>query len=721
MASKFFGLQNLVSTDLTECVPWEFKPTENITVNIREVKQDRQDWYSMPSTKHNFYTAIEPHSPNLRCNDSNPPRMLHALVADYDAHISQECLDVFLKDVTIKPTWIERSLGGNLRLVWEFPRPICVDSKEFCIYFLQKAMVWLKLGLLPLLDEPAFTDPMRLLCNGCDWKPTGFGPIDEAALQSFFVTIARAYRVTSTDVMEIPIDVVEKELRKKYPTFQWPTDFVEGSQGPSFWVEGSTSPMSAIVKSAGMITWAGHATKFFYSWGELLGKEFVKQFADNAIAVATADIYFDSKNYWRKIDSIYTPCKKDELTTYFKVIARLNDKAGKEGVSQITMAFSHIHECNHIRYAAPQLFRKSGIFYNDRRQKTLNTYDCSHLEPAAGTQTISDVPFLWTWFNHMFGAVQLPYALAWGKHFYECAVNHEPEPGPHIVMMGAPSMGKTLVNRFVFGKLVGGFMDASSHLMDGGTFNSHLFHVPLWVLDDDMPANNPAAQALFHARFKKMVSNQEHKYEAKYEIPGLLNWAGRIGMTTNLDNASCAFVGPLDNMLDRVNLFRCISGFNFPSRVEIRKLLDVELPKFGRLLLDYTPPDYITKLYRFGYTPHHDKGLLDHNFQSSASAPFRELLIRCLLDYWRNNPKEKIWKGTLNDLSSMMAQVDGVSLGQLQNTFRVGSIHRYMEQVHKEKLFGCEFETGSHRQRYITFHRPEPEPTTDQLPVGNPQ
>ena len=52
---SFYYIENLVSQVALKGAPWDFKPTEQITDEIRNNKSKRQAWYSNPNTKHCFY------------------------------------------------------------------------------------------------------------------------------------------------------------------------------------------------------------------------------------------------------------------------------------------------------------------------------------------------------------------------------------------------------------------------------------------------------------------------------------------------------------------------------------------------------------------------------------------------------------------------------------------------------------------------------------------
>lgn len=440
--STFYAVRNLTEQTIAPCEPWSFKPETEIPAQVRGCKQDRQQWYRTKSTEHNFYTAVEPANPNIRPSKENPPRLLHGIVADYDIAIPEARIDEAIDAMKIKPAWVERSLGGNARLVWVFPRPLLVEDTIFACAVLEAVESWLGLSLLPGLDGPALRDPNRLYCNGGTWRETGFGPVEETALQAFFVNTGRKHRFKGAESGSIiPLDVVEKELQAKYPGFVWPGEFALESQGPSFWLAASTSPLSAVVKPEGFFTFSASAEKPFYGWADILGAEFVKQFAEQTITKATADIFWDSKRFWRRKNGYFASLDMTELQNYFKVDCRLSAKPGKDGQSTVDHALNHIYNAGHIAGAAPFLFRPSGAL-EFLGKRVLNTYVSKVLKPA---EAEGEFPFLQSHFEALFDPPEQRFHFfAWLKHYYTSAVTLTPMPGQNIYLMGGANVGKCI-------------------------------------------------------------------------------------------------------------------------------------------------------------------------------------------------------------------------------------------------------------------------------------
>jgi hypothetical protein len=707
--SFFYATENLVKQSLQPSEPWSFVPTENLTAQIRGNKEDRQHWYQNPATKHNFYTPLEAINSTQRVSKDNPPHSMGGCVADYDIKIPAERISEAIKSMDIKPAYFETSLGGNFRLIWMFEVPLLVDDRAFCTFILQEAHDWLRLGLLPGLDRKAFEETSRLYCNGCNWEATGHGAVPSSKVQAFFVECGRKFRFKAGDDELVPLDIVEKALRERYPSFAWPGPFELETQGPSFWIAGSVSPQSAIVKNGGLFTFAAHSGKPFYSWSDILGKEFTDKFQADSIAKATEDIWWDSKRFWRKIAGVYSSLDKAELLSYFKVSCRLSAKSAKSGISPMEAALEHVYNHQRVTGVGPFVFRRPGIIIFDSERR-LNTYSGTAMEPATGTQKWGpqgDFPFISAWLDSFFSpSIQLSYFLASLRHCYLAALNFEPRPGQNFFLMGGTGTGKTLCNREVWGASVGGYVDASDFLVSGGVFNAHLMRKAHWALDDDSPAGSAQSMMRVHMMFKKVAANQQFLCNAKYETSSMVEWMGRIGCTTNLDFLSSRIVGPLDcNSLDKTNLFRCqaISQIKFPDRAELRKTLSEELPRFLRHLIDGEPPDIVQRDARYGYAAYHEKTLLDQTHQSSPTASFKEVLIEFLNDWFTANGEAAFWEGTVSMLlrAMMVSQNNELVLRYL----KLEQTSRYLEQVQREGSVKSEIRQGLHNTRIWRFYR----------------
>lgn len=706
----FWHVENLTKQTLrTGVAPWDFKATEDLTPAIRNDKNARQKWYQTPGTAHYFYTPLEPANPNIRPSKDNPPRAIHAFVADYDIRISPDRVKEAIAAMKLKPSWTERSLGGNVRLVWLLPRPLMTETYEFTCFILEEAIKWLNLGLLPALDEGAFTTPTRLLCNGCEWESTGHPALPEAEAQAFFVSCGKKFRFKGADGSNIPLDVIEAELKKRYPSFRWPTDFTADSQGPTFWIPESTSPLSAILKPEGFITFSAHAIKPFYSWSDVLGAEFVKQFAIESISKATTDIWWDGKRFWRKKGAYYVSLEGAELNNYFRVTCKLSPKPDSSGVSTVDSALNHIWSENHVVGAAPFVFQETGLLtYQGKR--VLNTYVNRPTLPAASvTDWGVEFPFLASLLDNIFDpAEQKVHFLAWWKHAYTCALEKRPLPGQNVFFMGGANIGKTFLNRGPVAESLGSFVDASDFLVRGATFNSELFESPLWCVDDECAGDSESSRQQFQNMLKKVTANQSFRFNKKFEVSSMLEWCGRVIITTNLDFVSSRMLGSMDNTSsDKTSLFKCAprSKIQFPERADLVRIYRSELPFLLRWLLNWNPPSQCVPDVRFGYESYHEPSLLDQAHQGGKSASFQEILIDSLNEFFVSHPDQKEWRGSVTSLLRLLYFNPANEV--IMRTMRMEQVSRYIENIQRGGTLKCSAETGDQKIRVWIFPRPE--------------
>lgn len=718
---KCFSVVNLTKQDMVECVPWEFTPGVQPSDRIRQDKQSRQEWYRTGNTEWQFYTPVEPANPRQRPSKDNPAKYLHGIVADYDLPLTNERAFEAFDDLKFKPSRLERSLGGNLRLVWEFERPVLVESDKFCNAFLIDAKKWLNVDALPGLDEGAFEDCNRLYCNGGQWvEVTGAKPIRETAIQSFYFEVSKNYRWAGDGLRaEIPLDIVEAELRKKFPGFSWPGEFAAETQGPSFWVTGSTSPMSAVVKVEGMLTFAAHAEKPFYSWSDILGKEFVEEYEAQSLSKATSGIYYSGKLYYMPIKGEYCTITEKELARFLKIDCSIPPKKHDE-------ILRHLDVNCRISGAAPFLFRESGLI-EFQGQRVLNTFKSSLIHPseqACEWGENGSFPWLSQHFDTLFDPPeQKVWFLAWLKHFYISGLFNKPRPGQNIYLMGPTNTGKTFTGRHIVGRLMGGFVDATDYLVKGDGFGSENYHVPVWCIDDETP-NNSLGQDRFFAMLKKSSANQQFKYHKKYDIPVVVEWMGRTIVTCNLDFVSSRILTPMDNSSkDKTCLFRCSArAFVSPGWDELQAILVKELPCFARWLLLWEVPAEIPRHGRYGYAEHHEASLLDQSHQIGRSAPFKELLIEALKMYFTDNPKEATWRGTGSQILRLL-QMNPMNDAIIRG-LKMEQLNRYLEQIQREGLIQCQVDIGELKTRIWIFSRwetkpdPSPEPPQTEPPKG---
>jgi hypothetical protein len=534
------------------------------------------------------------------------------------------------------------------------------------------------------------------------------GAVPAAAVQAFFFSTVSGMKRGASGLSEIPIDVLETALREKYGTrFSWPEAFAFESQGPSFWVDGSTSAKSAIVKRDGMFTFAAHASQPFHSWADLLGNDFVRQYREQNIFAATADVYYDGDKYWRKVKGRWAACGKPEMELEFRG-KHISNRAEKGEVSLMDQCFLFINNQQRVATVGPHVLFPEGVIAV-HGESVLNTVKNRVIQPADGKFTWGlDFGFLSRLLDNLFDpADQLPHFLAWWKYFYECALKQKPEPGQNVFLMGATAVGKTLTSREVFGATFGGGIDASAYLLEGASFNSEFMERAVWCVDDDTVSEDPRKQAKFATKLKKIAANTDHNYNRKFVAGGSVQWIGRVICTSNLDAISSQILGPLDQSIkDKTSLFRCAHepGFVFPSREEIRRQIAEELPKLLRWLLDWTVPGCIERDARFGFKSHHNESLMAMSLQNSPASLIKEIILQVFSGYFHMNPDAVTWTGTMQNLLTLIVSTNPVAGDMLHKTSHA-SLIRYLALIEKEGAIRVDLNVARHNVKTFTFHK----------------
>lgn len=223
---------------------------------------------------------------------------------------------------------------------------------------------------------------------------------------------------------------------------------------------------------------------------------------------------------------------------------------------------------------------------------------------------------------------------------------------------------------------------------------------------------------------KKTTANQSFQHNKKFEVGCTTEWCGRIICTTNLDYVSSRALGPMDNSsMDKINIFRCASLEGktiFPDRHTLTEVIKRELPYFLRWLLNWTPPEHVTRHVRYGYAAYHESSLLDQAHQSNKVAPFKELLFETLTEYFKQEPQATEWRGTITQLVRLLCS-NPLNESIIRN-LRLEQTSRYLEMVQREKLINCTVDTGPVKTRVWVFPRfasmtPAPAPETNLPPV----
>jgi len=655
------SLSNLSSTGVKMVCPWEYAGTIPDNARGKDNKKNRSTWIENPETQHNCYCGWEGLASNLRitsAKDGNAPFKLHALVADYDAPATDDELVKGCERMgEFTPSYFERTLSGYSRFVWILEEPVTVPSRDFAVALLRFIKKRMKPELLAVgFDEPAWMAPERYFTNSCDWRKVSDTKISHGIISGWLVQVAEDFSFKKTGgSIAVPLEIAWPELKKRYPQADWPGDFTLNSQGPSFWIEGSTSPKSAIVKAEGLYTFAAHASKPWWSWKDLLGAQFVENYETKSLGEAVEGIFYDGKAYWRQNGpGKWCPFNKEDTAAHLHITRGLSVSRPQAGVSDVDRALEHIRHWSGVIGAAPFVFRPPGLTYVVGDQRVLNTFTRRALTPAQGPVVWGaegPMPFLSEYLGGFFApGEQLDYFLAWLQRFYTTALENKLDSGQNIFIGGAPGIGKTLLSTQVLARLVAGHAAAENYLMGKTDFNSQLFETALWTVDDTSANDDVQAHRKFSTIVKRMAANTTFEYHAKFQVPCQVAWRGRVVVTFNVDEESIRIIPDLDvSILDKIMIFRAADRkFVFPPSRELEAIIERELPYFARWLLDWTPPEHVLGTARYGIVSYHESSLVQVAKHSSRSNSFLEILEDWKKEYFAEHKED--WQGTAYQL-----------------------------------------------------------------------
>jgi hypothetical protein len=680
---NMFALENLSSIAVTRCVPWEFK--KNPPEHVRKDKKARSQWINYPGTKWQVYSLVEGWNDNQRIkhlsnstpeSDSNPPYRLHGFVGDYDSPMKDNWRES-ISSFPFVPQYVEKTLSGNARCIWLFEMPLLVPSSKFLRFFLQNVLVDFRADrLLAGFDEKAWLESNRYFTNSGDWFAIeGAQPIPADRVRGWMVQISNKFSWDKeANGVEVPFDVLRTELADKYPRFaEWPGDFELGTQGPSFWIDGSTSPKSAIVRETGMQTFSAHAHQSFYRWADLIGFETVKKYNTENIGRAVEDIFHDGKYYWRKLPTgAWRSFSKPDLMQHLRVDRFVSAKRDEANISNIDRCTMYVQNHQSVVGAGPFVLRPDGVL-EINGERILNICTRRVLRPAEKDTPWGPngrMPFLSEFIGFSAEDQWAPgflnsreateHLLAWGHRYYKGGYEQAPVSGHMLFIAGPTGVGKTFFNALL-GKIMGGYIDAESYLLDRDNFNSDLFNYAHWAIDDAVMTTTLTAMRTYSERIKKLVANHSFRSNEKFRVATVVTWLGRLVATTNVDERSIRSIPDLaGSILDKIMLFRTADATPvvFPEQSELAGILKSEAPYFARKLLNYKIPESLQAEARFGVQPYHDPSLLIAAEHSSSTGGFLSLLNCWKKSYFEHNPNSAFWEGPTYELHRELAVED---------------------------------------------------------------
>jgi len=741
-----FALSRLSTSEVFHCQPWGWSPKAGIPPELRSNKKLRDKFMNDPTTEWNIYSGWEGLNGNLRISrkkadsEENPPHKLHGLVIDFDTKMTEEeVLAGISRLAPLVPNFYERSLSGKCHLVWTFSKPIVISGFPLAEAFLAVAAEKLQPANALAGFDKAFFNPSIYYTNSGEWREIHDRGLSSGLLLGWLIEASEKLDWKGNGYC-VPLTVVHDELMKN-PDFagsEWASkDFQLGVQGPTWWIPGSTSPKSAVVKESGMFTYSAHASRNFFSWADLLGFSFVDQFRSNQIGQAVEGIYFDGRAFWRELSrGDWKPWTKDDILHFLRIKRGLSPRTPKgEDHSELDRAYQHIQDHGNVEGAAPFVFRPNGAI-TVYSKPFLNTHNSRVLQPAPDKVTWGPSGPM-PWLSQFFGppstvstsetearffqgdVIALDSFISWLAYYYRTAFELNLLSGHNMFVSGPVNIGKTFLNRQIVGELMGGFRIAEDYLMGEDAFGSELFGVAHWVVDDNAVTTSAARQRKWSEMVKRMAANRTFRYHEKFRTAQMVEWMGRVFSTFNADEGSSQIIPDLErSILDKIQLYQTVKRptVSFLPSHEMNELLTRELPHFARFLLDWSTPEHCVLRresgdidWRFGgVKPWHEPALIQTANHSSRTSGFVEILDDWKTDYFsalnegkRTDDRITTWRGSAFQLRKELCSSSPATQDALRGE-GVGDISRLLGQL-RAKGYNIGIEDAGDI-RYWTLH-----------------
>lgn len=674
---SFYALDNLSSQTCTKIVPWNTASSRPTTLADKEAYRK---WGADKATKGAFYSPFSGQNENVRVSFTNPPSKQHALVADYDADITDEQISKLSRNCPagLLPTYLSRTFSGGVRLVWEFEKPINADCGEISEKFLKRLKKELKLEkLLPGFD-PASLDPSQYFELGDKWAPVpGSVPIRTETLHRILYDSSEKADFSKFGI-EVPMEKLVDEIEKKFPG-RWVGKFDLGCRGVRFWDPSADNPTACIVRSTGMQCFTGDSA--FVPWEEIFGKIFIREYEESRTGAAMSDIWYDGDTYWwKRVNGDWRSGGKEDCGMHLRVAYNLNRNL-KGNSSEVEKVLYAIQQTRWVDATAPFLFNPQEIVvFNGRRY--LNINKLSVMQPATGSPEWGEN---FPWFAEYMDNIwedpeQKEYFLSWLKHYWGSAYSGRLLPGQTLFIAGPVGVGKSLLSTFIIRNIMGGGTDAGGFLLGESSFNKELLEVPLWMVDDSTSTSDWRSHQRFSDMVKKCAANQTHSYHPKFKDATLLPWNGRTIVTLNDDPQSLSIIPNLDgNILDKLMLLKFGGWYpKFRAKHELEPMILAELPHFLAWLNNWSIPEKCVGSFRYGVKPYIHKDLMAEASASSQHNLFIEVLAEWARKHCEIFQGQTEWSGTTTALRDC---IENASMGATLREYSVRKIGKLMTSL----------------------------------------
>lgn len=626
-------LPNLASKDITFGLPWEQPVIGHGKLADKAVYRA---YITNSNTRDCLFSGIREISKNQRIGAENKPAALLAVVVDYDKVMTDAERRKKTDKLRIKPNFISTSYSGGTHAVWLMEQPIPImPGRDFSSALLKIIVRELRLAnAYGVIDSRAFNNLSQYYHAGWDWQMIDSAPIPEQTTMLWLEEAMRKSNFNQTGV-QIPLERVRAEMKKRGWDKRWEGEFDIGSRGVRFWDSLADCPTAAIVRENGMTCFTGAFP--FRSWEDIFGHDFIADYKADTLGKALTECYFVNNSFYIRAnykceDGTCVPGWQCLNRQNFEVFASEHYNVSSKaeivgGESPLKQLMSKIISLNSLPAATPFIYRRETIV-RIQGEPHLNTSFLRVHEPdlGKGHSWGDGFPWIAAFMERLFpDIIQRERFMAAWAYTYRNAYGGHPRSGHVLFVAGGVGSGKNFLSECLYGESLGGSADASGYILGQTRFNDHLMGIGVWTLNDTVAKGDAKERTMFAKALMKMAANQHHMCEGKFKKAAGIFWSGRIMVTLNTDPDSLQLLPDIEvSNRDKISLFKTsdepMKDADGAARAK------AEMGALCSFLLNWDITEHCEGDARWGVRNYLHPELLTEAANSGSTASFREIL-----------------------------------------------------------------------------------------------